>query len=349
MEQKKYTFDISVWTLAKIALAALFFWVLFLSKDLLIVIFLAVIIASAISPIVGYLASKKIPILNRHLSRVWGVLFIYILAAAFLAFLVYLIVPLIVSEIRQLATLLPLYHETLSQKLSDMAIEISPEYAKNSQEVIMKFGETVTDVSSGILSMLANIFGSVASLSVVFVISFYMSVQEKGVENFIRVITPKEYEEYALNLWERVEKKLGLWLQGQMILGFVVGLTVFIGLSIIGVPYALLLGIIAGLFEIIPMAGPLLSAVVGVTVALVVNFWLGIFTLIFYVIVQQIENHILVPLLMKKMVGLNPIVIIVALMAGFELGGVLGMLISVPVATIIGELLTDYSILKEKK
>lgn len=341
MEQRRYIFDISIWTLAKIAMAVLLFWFLFLSVDLLIVIFLSVIIASAISPVVGYLAAKRIP-------RVWGVLLVYLLVAAFLAFLMYLIVPLIVNEIRQLAILLPEYYESASSKFSNMAINISPEYAKSSQDFLMKFGETIKDASSSILGVLASIFGSVATLSIVFVISFYMAVQEKGVENFIRIITPKDDEEYALNLWKRVEKKLGLWLQGQLILGFVVGLAVFIGLSIIGVPYALLLGIIAGLFEIIPMAGPLLSAIVGVSVALVVNLWLGVLTLIFYIIIQQTENHILVPLLMKKMTGLNPIVIIVALMAGLELGGVLGMLISVPIATIIGELLADYSKSKEK-
>jgi predicted PurR-regulated permease PerM len=173
-------------------------------------------------------------------------------------------------------------------------------------------------------------------------------VQERGVENFIRMIIPKHNEEYTIGLWKRVERKLGLWMQGQLLLGVVIGTVVFAGLSIIGVPYALLLGIIAGVFEIVPVVGPIFSAFIGVIVALMIDPVLAILTLIFYIIVQQVENNILVPLLMKKMTGLNPIVIIVSLLIGWELGGILGMLIAVPLATIVSELLDDYAKSKEK-
>ncbi|MEK7487986.1 MAG: AI-2E family transporter, partial [Patescibacteria group bacterium] len=128
---------------------------------------------------------------------------------------------------------------------------------------------------------------------------------------------------------------------GQLLLGCIVGVTVFVGLSLIGVPYALLLALVAGIFEIIPIAGPLFSALVGISIAFLVSPVLAFLALLFYSALQQIENHVLVPLFLKKITGLNPVVVIVALLVGAKLGGIMGMLIAVPLATIGGELLDD--------
>jgi len=337
----KQIIEVSTWTIFKTILVVLFFVFLFMIKSILVVLFLSLIIASAISPFANYLQKNKIP-------RVFGVLFVYIVAILFVAFLLYLVVPTIIDEIRQLASGFPAYYEGLSSKFSKTIIEISPDYARTAQDFILNFGEKIKGVSSSVFKTVVGLFGGVATLGVVVVISFYLAVQERGVESFIRMITPKNKESYVLSLWKRVERKLGLWLQGQLMLAVIIGLVVFAGLTLLNVPYALLLGIVAGVFEIIPVVGPIFSALVGVLVAAIINPLLGLWTLIFYIIVQQFENNILVPNLMKKMTGLNPIVILVALLVGFELGGVLGMIISVPLATIIGELLDDYAKSKEE-
>ena len=333
--------EISTWSILKVIFIILFFAFLFLISNILIVLFLSLIIASAIYPWVNYLESKKIP-------RVLGALSVYIIAILFIVFLLYLVVPTMVDEIRQLASVLPSYYEVLSGKFSKTVLEISPDYAKTAQDFLLNFGEKIKEMASSIFKTVAGVFGGFATFGIVLVISFYMASQEKGVASFIRLITPKHQEAYILNLWKRVEKKLGLWLQGQLLLGIIIGLVVFFGLYIIGVPYALLLGILAGVFEIVPVVGPIFSAFIGVAVALMIDPVLALLTLIFYIIVQQVENNILVPFLMKKMTGLNPIVIIVSLLIGWELGGVLGMIIAVPVATIAGELLDDYARLKER-
>jgi len=319
----------------------MFFVFLFLISNILIVLFLSLIIASAIYPWVNFLESKKIP-------RILGVLSVYVVAILFIIFLLYLVVPTIVDEIRQLASVLPSYYEALSSKFSKTVLDISPDYAKTAQDFLINFGDKIKGMASSILKTVAGLFGGFATFGIVIVISFYMASQEKGVESFIRLITPKHQEVYILNLWKRVEKKLGLWLQGQLLLGVIIGFVVYLGLYIIGVPYALLLGVVAGIFEVVPVVGPIFSAFIGVAVALMIDPVLALLALIFYVIVQQVENNILVPFLMKKMTGLNPIVIIVSLLIGWELGGILGMLISVPIATIAGELLDDYAKSKER-
>ncbi len=334
--------DISTRTIFKVILIILFFFFLFLIKNILIILFLSLVIASAIYPWANYLEKKKIP-------RILGVLSVYLVAVLFLILLLYLVVPTIVDEIRQLASVLPSYYETLSNKFSKTIIEISPEYTKAGQDFLLNSGEKIKQFASSAFGAIAGVFGGFATFFIVIVISFYLAAQEKGVEHFIRMITPRQNEDYILNLWKRVERKLGLWLQGQLILAIIIGFVVFLGLSILGVPYALLLGIVAGIFEIIPVVGPIFSAFLGVLVALMVDPFLALLALIFYLIVQQFENNILVPFLMKKMTGLNPIVIIISLLIGWELGGVIGMLISVPIATIVGELLDDYAKAKEKE
>ena len=328
--------DISVGTVLKIAAVVIALSLLYLTREILVILFLAVIIASAVSLLAGALERYRVP-------RLIGVLATYLVGVVFFSLVLYLIIPPIVDEIKQLAVVLPDYYEIAARQIFKTTSGISPDYAKNAQSILLNFGEKIKEFSSGVFNIASALFGSAVSFVAIIVISFYLSIQKKGVEDFLRLIIPQDQEEYVINVWMRVEKKLGKWLQGQIIIALIMGATVFVGLTLIGVPYALLLGVVAGVLEIVPIAGPILSALVGVSMAVLISPFLALLTLIFYIIVQQVENHILVPMLMKKATGLNPVVVIVALLAGAKLGGVLGMLISVPLATIAGELLEDLS------
>ena len=336
MTTEKQVFDISIGAILKIAVVAIVLALLYLALEVLIILFLAVIIASAVSLLAGALERYRIP-------RLFGVLLIYLGAIGVFGSVLYFIIPPIVEEIKQLAVVLPDYYETITRQIFKTTTGISPDYAKDAQNMLLNLGDKIKEFTSGIFNIASAVFGSAVSFVAISVISFYLSIQKKGVEDFLRLIIPQDQEEYVIDVWTRVEKKLGRWLQGQIILALIMGVMVFVGLTLIGVPYALLLGVIAGLLEIVPIAGPILSALVGVSMAVLISPFLALLTLIFYIIVQQVENHILVPILMKKATGLNPVVVIVALLAGAKLGGVLGMLISVPLATIAGELLEDFS------
>lgn len=336
MAFQKQKSDISLSVILKVVAVAAVAGFFYLVRDILIILFLAVIIASTVSLFAGVLEKRRIP-------RLFGVLLIYLSVAGALVLIFYFMVPSIIDEIKQLAVVLPDYYESVSKQIFRTTSGISPDYAKNAQDVLLGFGDQIKELTSGAFNIVSALFGGVVSLIAVVVISFYLSIQKKGVEDFLRLVTPYDQEEYALDLWHRVEKKLGKWMQGQLILGLILGISVFIGLTIIGVPYAILLGLIAGIFEIVPIAGPIFSAVLGVSVAILISPFLALLTLIFYIIIQQVENHILVPILMQKTTGLNPVVVIVALLAGAKLGGVIGMLIAVPLATIVSELLDDFA------
>jgi len=336
MSDRRQYFDVSIGTILKIAAVVIALALLYLTREILVILFLAVIIASAVSLFAGTLERYRVP-------RLIGVLSIYLSGIGFFGLVLYFIIPPIVDEIKQMAVILPDYYETAARQIFKTTSGISPDYAKNAQNILLNLGEKIKELTSGIFNIVSALFGSAVSFMAIIVISFYLSIQKKGVEDFLRLITPQGQEEYVIDVWIRVEKKLGKWLQGQIILALIMGAMVFVGLTLIGVPYALLLGVIAGLLEIVPIAGPILSALVGVSMAIIISPFLALLTLIFYIIAQQVENHILVPILMKKATGLNPVVVIVALLVGAKLGGVLGMLVAVPLATIAGELLEDFS------
>src|SRR3989344_588748 len=184
-----------------------------------------------------------------------------------------------------------------------------------------------------------GIFVGIISFASIIVISFYLSYMKGGVEGFIKAIIPSQYEVSFLNIWRKAERKIGRWVQGQLLLALIVGLTVYVGLSLIGIKFALILGIAAMILELVPIVGPVLSAIPAILLAFTQGPSLGLWVILFYVAVQQLENHILVPLILGKTLGLNPVIVIVAILIGAKLAGILGMILSVPVAVILGEII----------
>jgi predicted PurR-regulated permease PerM len=144
-------------------------------------------------------------------------------------------------------------------------------------------------------------------------------------------------------LWHRAERKIGYWLRGQVILSLFIGIVTWVGLSLLGVRYALLLALIFAMLEIVQVAGPIAAGLAAVTVALVQAPLLAGLVAVFFFIVQQIEGNIIVPILFRRMLGLHPVVVIFALFVGGRLGGVIGLIVAVPIAAVITEFLNDWS------
>jgi predicted PurR-regulated permease PerM len=208
----------------------------------------------------------------------------------------------------------------------------------------------LADVLSGSLfDTLSIVFGGISSIILIFVLSFYLAAQEDGLENFLRLVTPLKNEEYILDLWRRSSKKIGLWMQGQLVLAAMVAILVYLGLMVLGVKNALLLAFVAGLFEIIPVFGPILSAIPSISFAFV-DGGMGLALLVagMYVIVQQFENHLIYPLVVRKIVGVPAILVIISMIMGWQLAGFIGLIIAVPVVTMIVEYMDDIQAYKNK-
>lgn len=336
--------EINTGTIVRAVLVILFFVLLYLLKDVFIIFLFAIIIASAISPFANWLEEKGFP-------RLLGVLVLFLIVLALVGFLLSLIVPFISQEVNQLLTTLP---ETLS-KIStslEQAQAGAPQYldfVSEIQNILETLSTYLQQSAQSIVGLVVSIFGGVTSFIAIVIISFYLSVTKNGIQNFLGSIIPEKYEAYAIGLWKRSETKVGRWLQGQLLLGLVVGLVVYVGLSLMGIKYALIFALLAAVLEIVPIVGPVLAAIPPVFLAFLQAPSLGLWVILFYVVVQQLENHVLVPLVLGKTIGLNPVVIIISLLMGQQLAGIPGMILSVPVATVIVELLDDFARHKESR
>lgn len=303
----------------------------YLVRDILAVLIFAIIIASAIEPLLRYAESKKVP-------RLLSLVLFYVLLFVFFAAVVYIVLPLILDQFRDFTENYPVYFGKLEEAAG--TINFLPGLSANTHDLLVQLTEQIPSFSS-LISYASSIFGGILSFIVVLVVSFYLALSKGALDDFLQSILPPQFEAYSHNLWVRAQKKMGRWLQAQVLLSFIMAAIVGIGLWILGVKYAFLAAIMVGVLEIVPFVGPVVAGALATLMALSQSSVLGIWTLIFFIVAQQLENHILVPLLIKKLVGLNPVVVIMAILVGAKLGGILGVLLGVPIAAVIDEFFGD--------
>ncbi len=324
-------------SLFRILIVAAGLYFLFMIRSVLGILFVSLIFASAISPLVDWLNRKRIP-------RPLGILFIYLALFAVLSTAFGLVIPPMASQIGQIARDFPNYYERMITSFSNFRAEQNLEQSfLASQRAIESFQDTLTKITQGIPSLISTVFGGISFFVLVLVLTFYMTVERDGLKRFFVFITPVPYREYVIDAVQRIQRKLGMWLRGQLVLMLVVGVLTFIGLTLLGVNFAVVLAVVAGITEIIPYAGPIIGAIPAVFLAFTQSPTLGFLVLILYFVVQQLENHLIVPKVMQRAVGLHPIIVISVILIGAKLGGVVGAILAVPAATAGFILLEDFS------
>ncbi|HWA64738.1 MAG TPA: AI-2E family transporter [Candidatus Paceibacterota bacterium] len=344
MASERLQLDISTSSILRTILIVLLFVFLYALKEVIIIFLFALVLASAISPFANWLDEKKFP-------RILGVLLLYLTVLGLAVFVSSLIVPYISDDISRLTTALPEFVQKVVGSLEHVQ-NSSPQYfdfLNEIENILEGFSSYLQQASQSIVGLIVSIFGGVFSFFAILVISFYLSVTRKGIETFLGSVVPEQYESYVTGLWKRVEKKVGKWFQGQLLLGLIVGLMVYIGLSLLNIKFALILSLLMMVLELVPMVGPVLGAIPAAFLAFLQSPSLGLWVIVLYVVVQQIENHLLVPLILGKTLNLNPVVVIIALLVGQTLAGIPGMILAVPVATIIVEMLDDVARQKESR
>ena len=340
-ESEPQWWAISTGTFIRAALVVGAIFLAYVLWDLIIVILMSLVIASAIDPAARAISRFRIP-------RVISVLAVYVCFFLIFFGVLYIFVPPLFLEITGIASSLPKTAsvfdfidptlDPLSAITGGLATSISL------QEIVDQIQRFIVSQSGGIFSSASSsFFGGAFSLIMIIVISFYLAVQESGIEDFLRLVIPISQENYILNLWKRSQQKIGQWMKGQVLLGLIIGLLVYLGLTILQIKYALVLAIVAAMFELIPFFGPILSAVPAVLLGFSVGPIQGLIVAGFYIIIQQFENHLIYPLVVRKIIGVPPLVVIIALIVGTEVAGFFGLILAVPVATVLMELLSDYS------
>jgi len=334
---------ISIGTIIKTILIAAVLYALFYLRDVVLVVVLSIIIASAIEPGTQWFLRRRVP-------RVLAVLLIFSVAVLSLVLVFYFILLPLLSQSASLLSSLPQYMGELqvwnplqnSEWLSSNSTISSISNSFSLSQVANQVNDYVTSLSNGFFSTASTVLGGILSFVLVIVLSFYFSVESDGIGSFLRIVTPAKNERYILDLWKRSQRKIGLWMQGQIVLAIIIAVLVYLGLTLLRLDNALLLAVLAGMFEIIPVFGPILAAIPAVTLALITSGMTSALIVVgLYIIVQQFENQLIYPLVVKKIVGVPPLVSILAIIIGGKLAGFIGMLISVPLATMLMEFLND--------
>lgn len=327
--------DITSGAIFRVAAVLLALWFLWFIRDILLFLLVAVVIASALEPLAARLQQFRIP-------RPLSVLAVYVSVIAVLGGIGSVLIPALVTEIRELASVLPTVYEQFTRLLGGVGIILGTSEAIGSlQTGLLNLGDFLTTSAGEFFATTKSLFGSVLAVFLTFVVSFYLVINRNGLVSFIRSVTPAEHQAYVIGLVERAQRKIARWAAAQLVLGLIIAVVVYLGLWALGIPYALALALLAGLLELIPVLGPIIAAIPAVLVGFTQSVLVGVLVLLLYVIIQQLENHALVPMIMRHAVGLNPLVTILAVLIGAKLAGFLGILLAVPVTTILAVFLAD--------
>lgn len=339
---RKVVFDVTYTTFLRAVLIILLLLFLYAVKDVLLLIFVAIVIASGLDPVIDWLQKKRIP---RGLSS----LFLFLILIGLISLIIYLLVPPLVEQTQQLIDVLPNYFQMVFEKVSELTGYSQAESVDKAKEILTSFEDKIGGAATSVYGWISGLFGGILSVVLIFVLSFYFIVEENSFKKFIRSMVPFRHRPYVEDLVGRMQVQVGKWLRGQLLLGVIVGVVIYIGLSLMGVKYALVLALLAGLLEVVPYIGPVISAIPAVLIAFAQSPVLALLVIILFFVVQQLENHLLVPKIMQKVVGLNPLVIILVILVAVKLAGILGAIIAVPAATLISVFLRDLFEERDKK
>jgi len=305
-------------------------WLLYLIKDVILTLFVALLVMAILNPLINRMARFRVP---RSLS----VLICYILLFGIFALGIAGVIPPLVDQTSSFVTDLPTYLGNLgvNRVVSDQV----------TNQLIAQLGA----VPEQIVKISVSVFSNLFSVLGVLVLGFYFLMARNKLDDQLATLFGQEKREDISKLIDSLETRLGGWARGELALMLIIGVADFVGLTLLGIPFALPLAILAGLLEIVPYFGPIISSVPAVVIGLSISPLMGLATIALAILIHQSENYIFVPKVMEKSVGVTPIVTLIALTIGFRLFGVVGALISVPVVITAQTIMRYYFALEASK
>lgn len=315
----------------------LFLIFLYFIRDIILLLIVSFVIAAIFYPLVDWFERKKV-------SRFVATLFLYLSFLLIFIIILILVVPTINKEIEFISQRISSYYFFLRSIFGDTQGLLPQDFS----QFIQGWQKQLPALGRGIFSLIGNVASVFFSYFLIIIISFYIIVEKNSLEKFFAHFVPKRYHQFVSGLISLCQKDLSNWGWGMLILMLLIGGLTYVGLLILDVRYALFLAVIAAFTEVIPRIGPFIGAVPAVILAFFQSPIKALLVAILYLIIQQVENSIVVPQVMKKAVGLNPIVVIIVLLIGAKLGGILGAIIALPVTATINIALKEYSKLKQQ-
>ncbi|MFH1575430.1 MAG: AI-2E family transporter [Candidatus Nealsonbacteria bacterium] len=330
--------DISWGSIFKIFFAAAIFYFVYLTRDILILFIFALIISVLFNPAIDFLVKKRVP-------RILSVLGIYLFIFSIIGILIFLIAPIFIDDIVLFAERFPQFFDKFAPVFKGLGFE--DRALENFDNFSQAIREWLLNASSSIFKAIVSIFGSIFSTVTIFLLSIFLSLEERGIEKIIILLFPKRYESNMLNLWARCQNKVASWFGMRILTSLFVGFMTFIVCKILKIEYAISFGLLAGVTNIIPVIGPVVAGALITIFVMLDSLSKAIFVLIIYILIQQIEGNIITPLLSKKFIGLSPALVLIALMVGGKLWGIMGAILAIPLFGILFEFIKEF--LKKKR
>lgn len=320
------------YALVGLALTVAISWMVFLVREALLLIYIAMLIAIGLAPIVAVIQRDGRPRAAQRLPRWAAILVIYLAVIGTLVGVGMLVVPPMIEQARALWSAFPdMLHRGQLWLIERGLLTRELSVREAVQQAPVGGSDAVGTVLGAVWTVLGGVFG----LLTVLIVAFYLLVDADSlVRTFLRLF-PREERPRVHDACRRVSTKVSAWLGGQLLLAAIIGSTAAIALWLLGVPYFYVLALIAGIGEMIPVVGPLLAAIPAIAVAFTVSPAVALGTAIFFVVQQQFENHVLVPKVMERQVGVSAVVVIISLLIGGSLLGVMGAILAVPTAAIL--------------
>jgi predicted PurR-regulated permease PerM len=335
---KNQTIEISIKTILTVIGIFILLFLLLKIATIFVLIFISFILMSAINPVVVWLEKKAIP-------KGFSVFIAILILILILILIFFITITPITSQLNKIAisienlpvriiSLFPFLKSQFHLNANTLRLHISNYFSQNINNI---FISSVNNITSTTIS----IFFTIGYLILVFVMAAYMLIYKDHFYNTTLQIIPKEYRKKILRIIYEVENQLGAWLIGQVIISLVIGFLFWLFLTILGIPYAFPIAIFAAFAEIIPFVGPIISGIVACVIVLFVSPNLFILAVILTALIQQLEANIIAPQIMKKVIGINPLILIIAIFIGATLYGLLGALIAIPIVTVIQLVIYD--------
>ncbi len=319
--------NVTVGTLLKILAVLAGVFLLWHAWQVIFIIAAALFLASLIQPLADWAHEYHIP-------RGLTVIFAYIVGIGLLVLTIMLMVPTLIDQALKLGPIFGARWESVQDAMTGIK-DITAEYDLLPDNGLASIQAQVAETVTGLMKTLTGIFGSIAALVIVLVITYYLVAQDKKALTLVNDWVPKKHQKFALHLVDELQQQMSRWFAGQAVLSLLIGVMVFIVLSLFRVEGALVFAIFAGLLEFIPYLGPILSSVPIIFVAFTQSPLQGFLVLGALIVIQQAENHIIVPKIMQKAVGLNPLISIISMLVGARLFGIAGALLAIPFATAL--------------
>jgi len=331
------TLDVSWKTIFKVFIAIFLFYLIYLAREIALWFFFGLAISILLEPAINALRKLWIP-------KMLAIVLVYVSILGLLGILIYITAPIFVIELKQFSNYLPDYFNKINPILQQLGIDFAQSFSELTKSLIGNLEQS----SKGIMNAVMTFFGGLASTVVIITIAFFLSLEDRGPERFLAFISPQKYQENIVAFFEKAQTKVAGWFGARIIACVFVGIGSFIVFYIFGIEYAFLLALIAGVLNFVPYIGPLVTAILLLVFVMVSSgSWLiTLYVLLAVWAVQVIENNLLTPFLMKKMIDLPPVLVLISLLLGAKIFGFLGTIFIVPIAGIVYEFVKE---LLEKK